>query len=136
MPRCLLWWGDDPFTEMQVTQAILQRVRIRSCWINVLGHGVPGRHPGQRLGTFTGMWLTQVVRHKVQITEAEAMDRIETWDRHWPISVDELEAPKADAATEGRTESASDIGGGCHRCPDHKRECVTFPNLARQLLVF
>jgi hypothetical protein len=87
MPRCLLQWGDDPFTEMQLTQAIWQRVRIRSCWIIVLGRGVPGRHPGRRLDTFTGVWLTQVVRHKVQTTEAEAMDRIETWDRHWPVGV-------------------------------------------------
>jgi hypothetical protein len=32
--------------------------------------------------------------------------------------------------------SKSDVGVGCHRFPDHQRECVTPPYLAHHLLVF
>jgi hypothetical protein len=40
-----------------------------------------------------------------------------------------------DVAAGGHTKSVSDIGARCHRHPDHKHECVTFPYLVHQLLV-
>lgn len=64
------------------------------------------------------------------------MAKIEIGDKHLPVDVDELKAPKMDAVVGGRTESMSDIGEGCHQHPDHKHECKTFPYLVRQLSVF
>ena len=77
-----------------------------------------------------------MVSHKIQVTKAENLVMIETRDGHQPIGVDELKAPKANAAAEGRTKSESDIGARCYRCHDHKRDCVTFPYLAYQLSLF
>ena len=55
---------------------------------------------------------------------------------HWPIGVDKIEAPKADVAAGGHTESESDIGARSHRFLFIKESARLSPYLARQLSVF
>lgn len=66
----------------------------------------------------------------------ENLTEVESRDGQWHVGVDELKALKAGVVVGGHANSEPKVSEGCHRCPNHKLECTTFPYLVHRPSVF